>query len=103
MLVTALQSEGVPVIEMRPSVLNFSDPMKTLDGIIRDDKIAHNGDPVMTWMIGNVVAKYDAKDNVYPRKQRPQDKIDGPVALIMALARALSGETASAPPAALWL
>ena len=36
----------------------------------------------MTWMLSNVVAKPDAKDNVYPRKERPENKIDGPVALI---------------------
>ena len=42
----------------------------------------------MTWMISNTVAKADAKDNVYPRKERDENKIDGVVALIMALGRA---------------
>jgi phage terminase large subunit-like protein len=37
-------------------------------------------------MISNVVAHLDAKDNIYPRKQRVQNKIDGAVALIIALA-----------------
>jgi phage terminase large subunit-like protein len=49
----------------------------------------HNGDPVMTWMIGNCVAKEDAKANVFPRKNREQDKIDGVIALLMALGRCL--------------
>ena len=40
-------------------------------------------------MISNVVAQLDAKDNIYPRKERPENKIDGPVALIMALSRAI--------------
>jgi phage terminase large subunit-like protein len=92
MLVTALMGEGVPCIEFRPTVLNFSEPMKTLDGLIRAGQISHDGDPVMTWMISNVVAKEDAKDNVYPRKERPENKIDGVVALIMALGRAMQGE-----------
>lgn len=92
MLVTALMGDGVPCIEVRPTVLNFSEPMKTLDGLIRAGKIAHDGDPVMTWMISNVVAKEDAKDNVYPRKERPENKIDAVVALIMALAQCMSGE-----------
>ena len=39
----------------------------------------------MTWMIGNVTAMRDAKDNVYPRKARDENKIDGVVALLMAL------------------
>lgn len=87
MLVTELMEEGVPVVEMRPTVLNFSEPMKSLDALIRAGRIKHNGDPVMTWMISNVVAKEDAKENVYPRKERPENKIDGVVALLMALGR----------------
>jgi len=90
MLVTELMNEGVPVVEMRPTVLNFSEPMKYLDGIIRAGSIQHNNDPVMTWMISNVVAKMDAKDNVYPRKERDENKIDGVVALIMALGRCMN-------------
>lgn len=102
-LVTELMEARLPVIEMRPTVLNFSDPMKMIDGLIRDRKLCHNGDPVMTWMIGNVVASSDAKDNVYPRKNRPEDKIDGPIALIMAIARAITGEAAAPEPSAAWL
>jgi hypothetical protein len=49
--------------------------------------VAHDGDPVLAWMLGNVVGHYDAKENVYPRKERPENKIDGAVALIMALGR----------------
>ena len=37
----------------------------------------------------NVVAHLDAKDNIYPRKERPENKIDGIVALIMAISRAI--------------
>ena len=43
----------------------------------------------MTWMMSNVTAKVDAKENVFPRKERPENKIDGIVALIMALSRAI--------------
>lgn len=88
MLVNELMSHGVPVVEYRPTVLNFSEPMKSLDALIRSGEIEHNGDPVLTWMIANTVAKEDAKDNVYPRKEQPENKIDGVVAAIMALGRA---------------
>jgi phage terminase large subunit-like protein len=37
-----------------------------------------------------VVCHRDAKDNIYPRKERPENKIDGAVALIMALGRAMA-------------
>jgi len=46
----------------------------------------------MTWMMSNVVAKVDAKDNIFPRKEFPQNKIDGPVALIMAIGVQLKRE-----------
>jgi len=49
----------------------------------------------MNWMIGNVVGHYDAKENVYPRKEMPQNKIDGAVALIMSLGWFLQQETAT--------
>ncbi|CAO4182000.1 terminase large subunit [Methylorubrum populi] len=92
MLVTALMNEGIPCVEVRPLVLNFSEPMKQMEGLIRSRAVAHSGDPVFTWMLSNVVAKPDAKDNVYPRKERAENKIDGPVAHMMALARHMSGE-----------
>ena len=91
MMVSELMAKGIPVIEVRPLVLNFSEPMKQMDGLIRSRKTAHNGDPVYTWMLSNVVAKPDAKDNVYPRKDREENKIDGPVAHMMALARFMTG------------
>jgi phage terminase large subunit-like protein len=87
MLITELMAEGVPVVEMRPTVLNFSEPMKSLDALIRAKRIKHNSDPVQTWMISNVVAKEDAKENVYPRKERAENKIDGVISLLMALGR----------------
>lgn len=89
MLVTQLMKEGLACVEVRPTVLNFSAPMKHLDWLIRAQRIDHDGCPVMTWMIGNVTALTDAKDNVYPRKERGENKIDGPVALLMALARSM--------------
>lgn len=87
MMMAELRDEGMTTIEVRPLVLNFSPAMKQMDGLIRSRKIAHNGDPVFSWMLSNVVAKADAKDNVYPRKNRDENKIDGPIAHMMALAR----------------
>lgn len=85
-------TEGVPMVEVGATVKNFSEPMKNLDAIVRQCKLAHDGNPVMTWMISNVVAHTDIKENIYPRKELPENKIDGPVALIMALSRILLTE-----------
>lgn len=84
-----LIDKGLTMVEVRPTVLNFSEPMKQLEALVLQGKLKHDGNPVLTWMISNVVAQLDAKDNIYPRKERPENKIDGAVALIMALARAM--------------
>jgi phage terminase large subunit-like protein len=88
---TRMLAEGFPMVEMRAVVKTFSEPMKHLDGLIVDGKFHYDGDPILTWMFSNVVAHYDNKDNVYPKKERPENKIDGAIALIMALGRAMVG------------
>lgn len=92
-LATSLSADGAPMIEYRNTVQNFSDPMKSLEALTQDKRISHDGNPVLRWMMSNVVAKLDAKDNIFPRKERYENKIDGVVALIMALGIATSGES----------
>jgi phage terminase large subunit-like protein len=99
-LITRLMDEGLPCTEFRAVVLNFSEPMKQTDAWIRQMKpggkrLVHNGNACMTWQMGNVVARLDAKDNVYPRKEREEAKIDGPVALIAAVGRYMVSDVGS--------
>lgn len=91
-----LADEGFDMVEVRQTVANFSEAMKQLEAVIVDQKFQYDGDPVLTWMAGNVTAKLDKKDNIYPNKERPDNKIDGIVALIMAMNRAVTqGDTSS--------
>jgi phage terminase large subunit-like protein len=83
-------ADGAPMVEMRPLVLNFSPAMKELDELVAGKRFHHNGDPVLAWAISNVVCHRDAKDNIYPRKETVDKKIDPAIALIMALARLLA-------------
>jgi phage terminase large subunit-like protein len=89
-----LTAEGLTMVEVAQNLKNFSEPMKEWHALVLQGRFHHRGDPAMRWMISNVVCHRDAKDNVYPRKQKPENKIDGPVAALMALNRALL-----APPA----
>lgn len=88
-----LAEDGLQTIEFRQTVANMSEPMKQLQALVLQGRFHHNGDPVLTWMMSNVVAHLDAKDNIYPRKEFPANKIDGVVALIMALGRAMATDT----------
>lgn len=86
-----LQQEGFTVVEVRPTILNFSQPMKELEALVLSGRFHHNGCPVLEWMVSNVVCHTDQKDNIYPRKEFAQNKIDGVIAMLMALNRWLSG------------
>jgi len=95
-LIQNLQKDGFPADEFRQTVANMSEATKTLDALMRERRIHHPGNAVLNWMIGNVVGHFDAKDNVYPRKELPANKIDGAVALIMALGWFVKNEEAGA-------
>ncbi len=94
-MATTLLAEGLPMVELRPTVANYSAAMKEVESLVLIQKLAHGGCPVLTWMASNVVAKLDQKDNVYPCKEAPQNKIDGMVALISAMARAMTRQETS--------
>ena len=102
MLMGRLMAKGVQVSQFDQNTRNYSEPMKELAALIDAGRFAHDCDDrhPMTWMMSNVTARLDGKDQVFPRKEKPESKIDGPVALIMALARrmlATSGLGASGP------
>jgi len=81
-----MAEQGITTIDVRPTVLNFSEAMKWLEAYVKDGRFHHNC-PVLTWMVSNVEVKRDHKDNIYPRKSSPDRKIDGVIALLMALNR----------------
>jgi phage terminase large subunit-like protein len=80
-----LMNAGVMVTAFTQYAVNYTPPMKELKGWIDGHKLNHDGNRVMTWMMSNVTAKPDAKEQVFPRKSRMENKIDGPVALLMAV------------------
>jgi phage terminase large subunit-like protein len=95
MLAQRLENDGYPMYSYRSSVLNFSEPTKLLDALMRDRLIEHDGSPVGRWCIGNVVGHYDRRGNVYPTKPRLESKIDCAIADIMALGASYAAEIES--------
>ena len=87
-----LTAQGAPMVEYRQTVDKMSPAMKEFEALVKEGKLWHDGNPILTWMISNVVGREDAKGNVYPRKERPENKIDGAVAAIMAIGRAMVSE-----------
>ena len=84
---TALAERDITAVQMGQGVVSMSPPMKALERLIMAGRLAHGGNPVLAWMADNLVARRDAAGNIKPDKQRSREKIDGMVALIMALDR----------------
>jgi phage terminase large subunit-like protein len=77
------------MVEFGQGFASMSPPMKDLEKLILGHKLAHGNNPVLNWMADNLVAKIDPAGNIKPDKNKSREKIDGMVALIMALDRAL--------------
>jgi phage terminase large subunit-like protein len=89
MLKQELEAEAASLsaVNVPQNALVLTVPMRMLEGIIQSGRVHHDGNPVMTWMLSNVVVKPDANENIYPRKEKPEKKIDGVTALLNALCR----------------
>ena len=77
------------LIDFGQGYKSMSPPTKELENLILQKKIAHGGNPVLAWMASNVVIQEDPAGNIKPDKAKSTEKIDGVVALVMALDRAL--------------
>ena len=88
---------ALTVVEFRQTTSNFTEPTRELEGLIESKALRHDGNPVLTWNIGNVVGHYDRTGMVFPKKSRAENKIDGAVALIMALGSSMFQEDPGIP------
>jgi phage terminase large subunit-like protein len=88
-IVQDLQEMGLTVVQFGQGFASMSAPMKELEKLILSHRLAHGNNPVLTWMADNLVASVDPAGNIKPDKARSIEKIDGIVALIMGLDRAL--------------
>jgi phage terminase large subunit-like protein len=90
---TGKSAEAVNMLEFRATTQNFSPAILELDAALRSGRLRHDGNPVLEWCVGNVVGRPDRRGNLYPAKQRPEQKIDAAVALMMAIGRAMAEDT----------
>ena len=87
----ALQADGLPTIEVAMSTKNLSEAMKESEAMIYKGDVCHDHNPVMIWMMANVMVKPDKNDNIFPLKERAENKIDGPVAWFLGMSRVILG------------
>ena len=91
---TQLQGDGLTVVPMGQGFASMSPPTKELEKLILGRQLRHGGNPVLRWMASNVAVKQDPAGNLKPAKDKSAERIDGIVALIMAIDRASRHEAA---------
>lgn len=88
-LITELTNKNIACVEISQTVKFLSEPMKEIEAALKDGKFHHDGNPVTGWMFSNTMCREDKKANIFPFKEGEANKIDGSVAAITAMARAM--------------
>lgn len=91
-LAQMLDEYGMTVTAVRQGYATLSPPTKEWERLIYDGKYVHGGNPVMSWMIDNIVIRQDPAGNIKIDKAKSVEKVDGAVAAVMALSRALAND-----------
>jgi phage terminase large subunit-like protein len=88
-MVQNLEGLGFTVVPFGQGFKDMSPPTKELMKLTLEQKLAHGGHPVLRWMMDNIYVRTDPAGNIKPDKEKSTEKIDGAVATIMALDRAI--------------
>lgn len=88
-MVQNLEGMGFTVVPFGQGFKDMSPPTKELMKLTLEEKVAHGGHPVLRWMMDNIFIRTDPAGNIKPDKEKSTEKIDGAVATIMALDRAI--------------
>ena len=91
-MVQNLEGMGFTVVPFGQGFKDMSPPSKELMKLTLEGKLAHTGHPVLRWMMDNIYVRTDPAGNIKPDKQKSTEKIDGAVATIMALDRAVRNQ-----------
>lgn len=88
-MVQNLDGLGFTVVPFGQGFKDMSPPTKELMKLTLEEKLAHGGNPILRWMMDNIFIRTDPAGNIKPDKEKSTERIDGAVATIMALDRAI--------------
>ena len=91
-MIQNLEDDGFTMVPFGQGYKDMSPPSKELFKLLMEGNVIHGGNPVLKWMAQNVVMRQDPAGNIKPDKEKSTEKIDGIVALIMALDRCIRHE-----------
>jgi phage terminase large subunit-like protein len=85
-LVTELTDDGISLHPFRQGFMSMAAPTSELERLVISKELNHNNNEVIRWMAGNVLILRDASGNMKVDKSKPDNKVDGIVSNIMAIA-----------------
>lgn len=88
-MVQNLEGMGFTVVPFGQGFKDMSPPTKELMKLTLEKKLAHGGHPVLRWMMANIFIRTDPAGNIKADKEKSTEKIDGAIATIMGLDRAI--------------
>ena len=88
-IVQNLEGMGFTVVPFGQGFKDMSPPTKELMKLTLEQRIAHGGHPVLRWMMDNIFIRTDPAGNIKADKEKSTEKIDGAIAAIMGLDRAI--------------
>ena len=88
-MVQNLEGMGFTVVPLGQGFKDMSPPTKELMKLVLERKLAHGGHPVLRWMMDNIFIRSDPAGNIKADKEKSTEKIDGAIATIMGLDRAI--------------
>ena len=89
MMVQTLQDDGFTMVPFGQGFRDMSAPTKELMRLVLEQKLVHGGHPVLRWNMDNVFVRTDPAGNIKIDKEKSNEKVDGAVALVMGLDRAM--------------
>jgi len=87
-----LEGAGFTIVPFGQGFKDMSPPTKEFMKLVLERKIAHGGNKPLRWMVDNIYVKTDSAGNIKPDKEKSTERIDGAVATIMALDRAIRNQ-----------
>lgn len=92
-MVQNLENMGFCVVPFGQGFKDMSPPTKELMKLTLEERIAHGGHPVLRWNMDNIFVRSDPAGNIKADKEKSTEKIDGAIATIMALDRAVRNQS----------
>jgi len=91
-LVIQLTNDGANMKPFGQGFISMSAPTKEVEKLFLSHEITHDGNPVLEWMMSNVILRLDPAGNIKIDKAKSTEKVDGAVAMVMAYAQIMQGD-----------